>query len=118
MPTKKELQTHKGRLVDLGCIVCDRMGYPDSPASIHHIRDGYGIAQRAPDYEALPLCAAHHQTGGYGVAFHQGPAIWQDKYGTERELLRIVRELLLDQYGEVLLESGLVSSLDDCYGEP
>ena len=36
----------------------------------------------------LPLCPAHHRTGGYGVAVHgTGRAAWQAQYGTWDELL-------------------------------
>jgi hypothetical protein len=35
----------------------------------------------------IPLCHAHHRTGGHGVAVHAGRRTWEDKFGTEDELL-------------------------------
>lgn len=84
--TKAE-QQHLDRVASLGCCVYKNLGYPDSPAGIHHVRTGQGTSQRSSHFNTLPLCAAHHQTGGYGVAYHAGPEIWAKKYGTETELL-------------------------------
>lgn len=84
--TKSE-QQHLDRVALLGCCVCKNLGYPDSPAGIHHIRTGQGRGQRSSHFETLPLCATHHQTGGYCIAYHSGPKIWAKNYGTETELL-------------------------------
>ena len=70
-----------------GCIVCRNLGYGDTPASLHHIREGQGGGQKAPDYLVLPLCPDHHQNGGHGVALHAGQATWEQNFGTELELL-------------------------------
>ena len=91
--TKSE-QQHLDRVAALCCVVCKNLGYPDSPAGIHHVRTGQGGAQRASHFETLPLCAAHHQDGGYGVAYHAGSKIWQQNYGTELDLLAQVRREL------------------------
>lgn len=88
-PTKAE-RAHMDRVVALGCIVCDRLGHPDSPALIHHIRTGQGTGQRASHYETLPLCPRHHHFYGAGVSFHDDPKLWQELYGTELELLEEV----------------------------
>lgn len=85
---------HLNRVAGLGCIVCRNEGYGESPAARHHIRAGQGMSQRASNYEVLPLCGAHHQTGGFGVAIHAGQKTWEAKFGTELELLAQVRELL------------------------
>lgn len=85
---------HLSRVAALGCIVCHNLGYGESPAACHHIRAGQGMSQRASDYQTLPLCAAHHQTGGHGVAIHAGQKTWEARYGTELELLAQVREML------------------------
>lgn len=85
---------HMSRVAGLGCIVCRNEGYGASPAACHHIRAGQGMSQRASNYEVLPLCGAHHQTGGYGVAIHAGQKEWEKRYGTELELLSQVRREL------------------------
>jgi len=85
---------HLNRVASIGCIVCLNLGYGQSPAEIHHIRAGMGMGQRNDHKRSIPLCHAHHRTGGHGVAFHAGPKAWQEKYGTEQELLTQVGEIL------------------------
>ena len=87
-------RAHLDRLATLGCIVCHNEGFGHSSANIHHIRHQQGMSRRAPHTEAIPLCPQHHQHGGLGVAIHSGRQTWEAKYGTERELLAQVRELL------------------------
>jgi len=88
---------HLSRVASLGCVVCRNLGVdPEIPSGIHHLRNGYGRGQAAPHTETLPLCGYHHQTGGYGNAFHAGPAEWERRYGTERQLLAQVRAELGD----------------------
>lgn len=57
---------HMGRVAGLGCILCRRLGLGETPAQVHHIREGQGAAQRADDFLAIPLCWEHHQ-GGTGL---------------------------------------------------
>jgi len=94
-PTKAESE-HMGRVAALGCIVCRNLGYGYSPAVVHHIRNGYGVGQRAPHFETIGLCYPHHDGGKFGTAFHSGPKTWEAKFGTERELLEQVKGLLCD----------------------
>ena len=86
---------HLNRVAELGCIVCLVQGNQGTPAEIHHIRDGQGMAQRASNYDVVPLCPIHHRTGGYGeVGFHQSPKRFVERYGSERELLEEVERML------------------------
>lgn len=87
----KEEKRHMSRVADLGCIVCRNEGLGETPAGIHHLRNGQGMGQRSSHYETIPLCDKHHQNGPTGVAFHAGPRTWEKRYGTERELLEQVR---------------------------
>ena len=91
---KKAEKDHLDAVASLGCIACYNIGYPDSPANIHHIRAGQGMSQRASNYETIPLCPTHHQHGGHGVAIHAGQKTWEATHGTETELLEQVRGLL------------------------
>ena len=91
--TKAE-KAHMNRVQALGCIACRSQGYPDTPAEIHHVRDGQGLGQRNSHYNVLPLCPTHHRVGGIGEAFHAGKQTWQQFWGSEEELLEQVRELL------------------------
>jgi hypothetical protein len=55
---------HMGRVADLGCIACGRLGYGETPAQVHHIREGR-IARN--DFLTIPLCEPHHQGKRPGV---------------------------------------------------
>ena len=83
---KKADQAYQDRVRALGCLICER------PASLHHVRMGVGKGQKASERDVLPLCPDHHQNGGHGVAFHAGKVTWQEIYGSEEELLKIVKE--------------------------
>ncbi|MEG1651985.1 MAG: Ref family recombination enhancement nuclease [Hafnia sp.] len=91
--TKKSDLDHMGRAASLGCVVCRNLGYGESPAEAHHIGNGT-MGKRASNYETIPLCHAHHRTGGHGVAVHAGRKAFEAKYGTERELLEQTRREL------------------------
>ena len=82
---------YKIAVAALGCVICG------GQAEIHHIRQGVGMGQRNSDWNILPLCAAHHRTGGAGVAFHAGPRSFELNYGCERYLERLVKRAV---YGE------------------
>lgn len=81
---------HLTRACSLGCII---PGCRNAP-NVHHIREGYGIAERASHWETIPLCRFHHQDGPMGAAFHAGTRSWQAKHGTEVALLVQVYERL------------------------
>lgn len=84
--TKKE-KIYMSKVVAIGCILDNcRM-----PAEVHHIRAGVGMGQRNSNFNILPLCPAHHRTGGFGVAIHAGQKTWEKKYGTELDLLNKVK---------------------------
>ena len=94
LKTKAE-KDHMNKVAELGCIVCsEHLDIHDSPATIHHITTGAGMGQRSSHDRVLPLCHAHHQGGGYGVARHAGEKVWESKYGTQLELLEIVNNKL------------------------
>ena len=80
-----------GKLVEYGCIACWAEGYGPTPPEIHHIREGYGMGQRAPDEETIPLCPQHHRYGkGRYPGIHSDPKAFKKRYGTETQLLEDV----------------------------
>jgi len=91
--TKVEKQRFQ-MLVDLGCIICLRGGWGHSQPEIHHIRKGQGVGQRASHDKTIPLCPAHHRTGGYGVAIHAGQKAFENKFGDEHFLLEYTNQLI------------------------
>ena len=91
--TKAE-RDHLSQVAHLGCFVCRKLGYGPTPAEIHHPRSLARMSQKASDFDAIPLCHAHHRTGGHGVAIHDGQRTWEANFGTESELLEMVRGML------------------------
>jgi len=83
----KDEKAHYKKLFEFGCIVCRNVGFGYSAPHIHHIRHGVGLAMRSHWSLAIPLCPLHHQNGGHGVALHAGQKTFEEKYGTESELL-------------------------------
>ena len=73
-------RAHLGRVKALGCIVCGV-----HPADAHHVKLEPG-AMRI-DWLTVPLCKAHHQDGGKGVAYHAGAESFEANHGTMVELL-------------------------------
>lgn len=87
--TKAE-RAHLNKLAYMGCILCNRLGYPGTPAEIHHIRTGTGAGRRASHFDAIPLCPEHHR-GNNGL-HGMGRKAWERYYDvTEIELLQQVR---------------------------
>lgn len=63
----------KSKVAWLGCILCRHLDLGETPASLHHVREGQGMSQRASDWLVVPLCKEHHQgrTGVHGGQFYQ-----------------------------------------------
>ena len=81
------------KVAAMGCIVCERMGYPGSPAHAHHVRARHGWG-RSSHKAVIPLCPEHHQ-GSTGV-HSMGRQQFKDMYGkSEIELLEIVLNRLM-----------------------
>jgi hypothetical protein len=76
--TKKQ-KDYFQKLAEYGCIICRR------PAQIHHC--GTHIGGGRDHEKVIPLCVEHHTGGGYGVAIHAGKKEFEEKFGTEDELL-------------------------------
>lgn len=91
----KEEKEYLDKLATLGCYCCRTEGI-ESPAMIHHIREGMGMGQRAPHIGGtIPLCYAHHQSGENGaLAFHRSPKEWRERYGSEKEIAEGYRALI------------------------
>lgn len=85
---------HVSRVVALGCVA----NHCGCAAEAHHPRRGMGMGQRASHMDVIPLCPQHHRTGGFGVAIHMGQRTWEKKFGSEAELLELVRSRLLAGY--------------------
>ena len=88
---KKAEREHLNRLSEQGCILCRHLGFGETPAEIHHLRHGMGMAQRNSNENAIPLCPEHHRghTGFHGL----GRRAFERMYGlTELDLLEMSME--------------------------
>lgn len=89
--TKAE-KHHMGRVAALGCVLCDILGCAgDTPANVHHIREGQGMAQRSSNWLVIPLCPTCHQ-GRHGI--HGDKALLRLAKVEELDLLAITIERL------------------------
>ena len=102
MKTKtKAEKNHLSAVASLGCIVCRKFFFAETPAEVHHITTHTGMGKKASHFETIPLCHKHHRTGGHGVALHAGVQTWEAKFGKQTDLLK---ETLQDVR---MLENGL-----------
>lgn len=87
---RKAEREYLSKLIELGCILCRRLGYGPTPAEIHHLREGQGLSQRASHFDAIPLCAEHHRgdTGLHGM----GRRAFEAHYGVTERSLKIAAE--------------------------
>lgn len=90
MTTKAE-KRHMGRVAALGCIICG------AAATIHHCGTYMGGGRH--HMRVLPLCWGHH-LGPEGIdGKKMGKRIWEEKYGSELDLLAKVHEILRAEEG-------------------
>ena len=86
----KQEKLHMSKVAALGCIICGM-----SLVHLHHIRyAGLGMGRRSSNYEVIPLCQFHHQ-GSFSV--HATPKAFEEKYGTQKQLLEKVLEAINEE---------------------
>ena len=85
----KEGKEWMGDVASLGCVACRNAGYGETPAEVHHVRDGVGKGQRAADTDTIPLCPPHHRGTAHPIvpSIHRDKRRFEREFGTERELL-------------------------------
>ena len=88
----KHMKQHMQKIADFGCIICYKMGYPNTPCELHHIKDKTGMGKKASNYEVIGLCPTHHRQGK--ESYHFSPKAFTEKWGTQRELLKLNKELV------------------------
>jgi len=105
-PGRVEDPEHLARVRSLPCIACQIGGTEQVFATeAHHIRRDsyrtcYGVAQKAGDHEAIPLCKLHHWNGYFCQSLGWSLASFEAKYGNERDLLARTLEALKTQETE------------------
>jgi hypothetical protein len=97
--TAAQRQVRFDALTRMGCIVCRNETFGIIPPEIHHLR-GHpwsGASQKASDAHTIPLCPLHHREGdgthGF-IGYHQSPAEFEARYGSQGQLLEQVNGLL------------------------
>ena len=78
----------------LGCIVCKLYLECDTPAEIHHLD---GKTKPMAHLKSIPLCFRHHREGANNdlyVSRHPYKHEFEDRYGTQEELLKQTKELI------------------------
>lgn len=87
-PVSAAESAHRDRVRALGCAINDQ--YCGGIVHYHHVNP------RA-DFRGIGLCAEHHQNSNVvGVAYHKGRESFQDRYGSQEDLLALVTERLAD----------------------
>lgn len=90
--TKSERE-YMSKAAALGCAVCRRLEYGETPAMLHHPRTGMGAGMRGKHSDVIPLCIEHHQ-GATGI-HSLGLNGFQAKYGfSEMDLVHETKQLI------------------------
>jgi len=91
-PTKAETKWIES-IVEYGCVVCRNEG-KHTPPQVHHIN---GSKKEGCHFDTIPLCYYHHQGHNDDSAYtsrHPFKARFEERYGTDLELLAQIREEL------------------------
>jgi D-alanyl-D-alanine dipeptidase len=75
---------HMESVASIGCIVCILKGYGETPAQVHHIREGR-IAR--DDFLTIPLCEPHHTGTTMSVHMRKEELLASLRIGSEFDLL-------------------------------
>lgn len=90
----KQEKAWMSAICELGCICCYNEFKIFTPAMPHHLN---GKTKKGAHYQTIPLCFQHHQSGRNDaecVSVHPHKAAFEKRYGTQENLLKLVRGLL------------------------
>lgn len=82
------------RVAGLGCYLCRHLGHGPTPAQIHHLREGQGMAQRGSNWTVIPLCDRHHANSSPD-GIHGGRKAWKLAHVDEMDALADTIERLV-----------------------
>ena len=95
-PTKKELQMWDD-IAAIGCLPCAQEGFINTMVSIHHCD---GRTKPQAHKMVIALCHHHHQGGDMNnPSIHPWKKRFENKYGTQQELMDKTNKLLGDKNG-------------------
>jgi hypothetical protein len=95
----------------MGCVACRLDGLGFRPAAVHHILRG---GRRIGHLFTLPLCDPGHHQGGQPLGMlsrHPWKAQFEARYGTELELLELLRAEVQAQQGRAALPMGVTRAV-------
>ena len=93
-PTKADLKYWNDLVEIVGCIACRIDGVENHHVSIHHCD---GRTKPGAHRRVLPICSAHHQTGGEEApAIHPWKWRFEDKYGNQAQLMAMCENFVID----------------------
>ena len=88
---KKAEIKHKAALVDMACVICERIygQHPGGHVELHHLRTGgWG---KGSYLTLIPLCVNHHR-GSEGI-HTMGTKAWERAFDvSQKDLLKLVME--------------------------
>lgn len=87
-----------GLVARVPCVVCAQLGY-ETPAQVHHMRDG-NLGKRQSDFLTIAVCPEHH-TGSYSI--HKDRERFERQFGSELQLLA----LTIEGVARVLMRMGV-----------
>ncbi len=82
---RTEALRHMGRVKALGCLICG------APAEAHHLPDP------RDDWRTIPLCPFHHRTEYGPQAYHYSRPAFNERHGSDEELLARTLEMLTQE---------------------
>lgn len=94
---KTEIKTRYESIVSIGCVVCLQYYGVYSPPEIHHLigQKYRAMGKKAKDENTIGLCTYHHRAGCVDhPSIHVYPDLFNKKFGTQEELLKLTNELI------------------------
>lgn len=85
------------KLTELGCMLSDKWGHEcEGKVDCHHPIgiEWRGMSQKAPNNCTIPLCHSGHHQFGKNAIHQMGKRPWEEKYGSQKDLLDLTNELI------------------------
>jgi hypothetical protein len=87
---------YMSRVAAIGCVLCRSLAQAQTGrTTLHHIREGQGMQQRAANWLVVPLCEDCHQGDANGL--HGRRAMWRVAKWDETDALAATIEALACQ---------------------
>lgn len=81
------------KVAAVGCVVKVNGRRCARPAIVHH-KTGAGMGRKSDYMDTMALCPYHHNQAPFGECVHSGTKSFEEKYGTQDELIERTRGLI------------------------